>query len=435
MKKLLLLLCMPILLFGCAETPDTDEPRDPNYRDPNLDYGALTEVIGEPATSNRTESEAVTLAIAAADYNYPAKSRSNVGHRVSGVRASVAPNSRSETPDTLFYVVNFEDEAGFALIAAPRTLSPVLAVVESGNYELDEEIDNPGFKLFMDCLPDYIESASINAEIDPDIRPADRLITDTLTHWGSRDNFRVGVEWGQDGIYGAYCPNGICGCAPLAIGTIAMRLGNTNMPNFNINYTFPERDIDSETLVFTEMNRHRGIVKPVQGNEYEYRCWADDEEATDKSIGRMLRQIGMDCGSKYYSNETGTNKGVYTNILKKYLPYAQVSELKEYKSRELISVIDKGLAMMRAGEDNYGGGHAWVADGYEYLHTRTTVWTWNKLTMRFEPTSTSYEKITSVTHFRWGWHGDKDGYFEGDVFNVGSYKFVSPEYIAVLEKY
>ncbi|MBP3227945.1 MAG: Spi family protease inhibitor [Bacteroidaceae bacterium] len=53
--------------------------------------------------------------------------------------------------DTLFYIVNFADDEGFALIAADKRTEPVYALVDQGNYDFDclqaEKIE--GVVLFM----------------------------------------------------------------------------------------------------------------------------------------------------------------------------------------------------------------------------------------------------------------------------------------------
>ena len=81
-------------------------------------------------------SEAIEIAMEGLSMLDDTKTRSQ--QRVvdpSNIEAYVRPSTRSGAADTLFYVVNFADSAGFAIIAADPAASPqLLAVAESGSY-------------------------------------------------------------------------------------------------------------------------------------------------------------------------------------------------------------------------------------------------------------------------------------------------------------
>lgn len=54
--------------------------------------------------------------------------------------------------DTLLYFVNFADNQGFAVVAADKRTSPILALIDKGNYKAGNlaQEDNPGFLSFLD---------------------------------------------------------------------------------------------------------------------------------------------------------------------------------------------------------------------------------------------------------------------------------------------
>jgi hypothetical protein len=58
-------------------------------------------------------------------------------------------------PDTLLYIVNFEQNSGYALVSATKELPGVVAYIEEGALTPDDEIDNPGF---LEFLENYEES-------------------------------------------------------------------------------------------------------------------------------------------------------------------------------------------------------------------------------------------------------------------------------------
>ena len=47
-------------------------------------------------------------------------------------------------PDTLMYIFNYEDNAGFAVVSANRATEGLIAVTEQGNYSVGKETENGG---------------------------------------------------------------------------------------------------------------------------------------------------------------------------------------------------------------------------------------------------------------------------------------------------
>lgn len=74
------------------------------------------------------------------------------------------PQTRGESSpgnsnDTLLYIVNFDGNNGFALVSAKESFDGVVAYVEKGNLRPDDEIDNPGFQLFLGLMPQFLSSS------------------------------------------------------------------------------------------------------------------------------------------------------------------------------------------------------------------------------------------------------------------------------------
>ncbi len=53
--------------------------------------------------------------------------------------------------DTLMYAINFADNQGFALVAADKRTSPVLAIIDEGSFNVDSlsEDKDEGFLAFI----------------------------------------------------------------------------------------------------------------------------------------------------------------------------------------------------------------------------------------------------------------------------------------------
>jgi hypothetical protein len=53
-------------------------------------------------------------------------------------------------PDTLLYIVNFEQNSGYALVSATKEVPGVVAYIDNGGLTPDQPIDNPGFSEFLE---------------------------------------------------------------------------------------------------------------------------------------------------------------------------------------------------------------------------------------------------------------------------------------------
>lgn len=429
MKNFIKFLALAFVAVACSSPAD-----EPMLVQEEPFGESLAETISGPT---RSQQEAVSVAKNAINRLFTANSRSGATKEIASVKAIVSTMSRSNISDTLIYVVNFADENGFVMVSAPRTADEILAVVETGNYDPEVGTDNPGFNYFLDCAVEYVTNCSkdgivINDSIGSTLRPINpddlklyKEVRDTVTHWGSKTNYLLKIHWKQTGIYGKYCPNGIAGCAPLAIGTIAAYSRHQKMDKSILSYSFPERDVDADTVTWQQF-----MVHDREYDDGSLRCWEHHKDATHNAIGRMLRQIGYDCGSDYGLYGTSTDPLVYSSVLKKYIPFATVSELTPFDSKKIMRVIDKGLVMMRSYTENYTTGHAWVADGYEYVKVDVKCYERDSETHEMKYLY-SYTEETSLTSFKWGWGGEDDGYFANNVFEVQGYKFNAPQYVSV----
>ncbi len=116
----------------------------------------------------RSPQEAIDIAQRAYEEFYgdaTPESRSSRGRSVVDCSRPVeivrGPASRSSGSDTLLYVVNFEDDQGFAVIAATRAVDELLAVTSQGHYypESDPDAESvPAFDMWMETAREYVAS-------------------------------------------------------------------------------------------------------------------------------------------------------------------------------------------------------------------------------------------------------------------------------------
>lgn len=81
----------------------------------------------------------------------PVATRSGLKARVDVIRSKPLTRSAAEMPDTLLYVVNFEDNGGFAVVGADERVLPIYAVSDSGELNITED-SNEALKLVMEGI-------------------------------------------------------------------------------------------------------------------------------------------------------------------------------------------------------------------------------------------------------------------------------------------
>lgn len=423
------------VLFSCSESveeppnPDTDSEVSPKIQ------------------------RIIDIANREAERYFPSNSRAEARiAKASGIKA-VCDNTSRGANDTLIYVVNYENDKGFALISGAETADPVLAVVPKGSYDPEVGTDNPGFNLFMEAAKHNAYDANIDTVGKVDIKPGDYGMTidgkyvktedEIVTHFGPVE--RVGSKhgWGETGIYGQYCPKGITGCVPLTIACITSYMRYRANLNNRIYYTFPGADVSYEDIEWIEIYRHHhSEAYYSDGTHIEHACWAADKEAVHKSIGRICRQIGYEGNALYNNKYSGyVEPEKIHGLLQKYLPEFEITELADFGTTKTMNCLDRGLVLLKA-ETNYlpSTMHVWYTDGYEYKKTAHKTYHADPpapgLNYSWELVETTYSE-SSFNHMLWGWNGEHDGWYNESAlkpFKEGKEKFIETQYIAVMEK-
>lgn len=423
MKKLIcfgmfFILTCSLLLSSCSS--DIDELQ---LQENNNEFAA---------PFSRSVDEAIGIAQKHMDYLYPVtESRRPRTIDRANIKTIKSAASRNGDTEDLIYAINYDDNQGYVLVSVPRAADEILAVVPKGNFDPENPGDNPGLNLFIDMAKDYAADAA-RAPKDPNIAyPRDSVAIALFRNMTDSHPYhcdpQLSLVWGQSGIYGRFCPNGIAGCTPLAIGTVIIQQNYKAVANKTMYYNYSGADINSEYVEWIELYRHKYSYS-YEGGKFngDHLCYAADKVAVHKTIGRILRQIGKDADTDYSDPRfslTYSNKIKPT--LKKYTaPGMIISDLKDYNHRYIPKYIDNGLIVMSAGtvpsETNPNGiGHTWVADGYDFYDVNGEYRTHDIETDEFSNWMPYHQRTISI-HMRWGWSGQDDGYYSGDVFRVNS---------------
>ena len=398
MKKLSILACLAAFVWSCAESE--------SLRVPDAEV-----VGGSPMSAVRSDEEAIACALDAFATFY-GTSRSLA--LIKDVRCFTSPSeSRSSDNDTLFYVVNTEDNQGYAVIAASRAETPVLAVTERGNIENLDDIENPGAAMFFDALrfnADNLRPIDSTAIIRPNpwwsggdptpgIYPPTPRYKENVDIQEYKVEPRANLAWGQERPEGLLFPNKVAGC-----GNIATMLVFSYFEYPTSLYK------DSRVYLNWEI-----IKQHKQSGYFKYRdeCGDDSTALAHSLLSRACYTLSRMNGSMYEDGGTPTPlKNLYNNISQ----YHITSELYSGMPCAYESIGD-GIIFVAADRGAKKTGHAFIIDGYH--HRVTTV-----EQLKQEPGKDGWEVIgrsvssLSYNHINWGWNGLDNGYFRKDIYDT-----------------
>ena len=333
------------------------------------------------------------------------KTKSGLTRKIESWNALVVPGTKSGNagPDTLLYVFNFADSSGFSIIAADPTVKPILAVTESGHYVAGEPTGNEAFDEYMTGLAERLSGQSRKPE---------------LYYWydyvmdGEVVKRNVGVRWGQDGIYGRYCPNGLSGCVATAMAQIMAYHGSPL--SF---YITSDMGGDFSSGESVSLN-WPGIKTHSMSHADTRPC-----DSYHNNIGALLREIGSQVGMNYGNGESAASTYDVPKAFN-FFGYNTSSPVTFNENTAKSAIKRFGPIYMRGGLFKNGYGHAWVVDGYadyKYYYYR-----FERAEEEGVPPIITRQTFISKEHsfhINWGWDGDCNGYFDIGVFDVDAANF------------
>lgn len=341
-------------------------------------------------------------------------------------KALSGTRSEGEPIDVVFHVINFEDNQGYAIVSADSRATDVYAFSPTGNIDIDEAMENPGFQIFMNGATANYEDEVYDGIIDTNkinnlvIFPSDgpggggsgggstpgggssEDVTEYMItyldgvpyHTKYVDmkvmdfvNPLVEVLWHQNSPYNNLCPfiNGlqaVAGCAPIAIAQI---MSYHEWPTNLNGITFDWESIKAGQQV-------------VDGEDVE-------------AVSNLVREIGRVAGTTYGS----TSSTQTSQIIPTFQHFGYTTSSLRYFSNDLaIYSLENQQPIYTRGNKPNGGGHGWVVDGY--YHYKDLIYYYNT----FPPYSLHTTICTnSYTYFHcnWGWGDGYNGYYFSDAFD------------------
>lgn len=301
--------------------------------------------------------------------------------KVESVEYYSRPGTRSLGGDTLHYLVNYADDAGFALLSADSRLRPIYAISDEGSMSFSDTTYNKGLALFARGVEIDVDN-TIRSIIDrpgviDTIIPFKRVVREVaplLNYYQSR--------WSQGYPYNQYCytstgDQAVVGCAAVAVGMI---MSYYSHPTIYAGYRFDWQAMNS-------------------GQNYE-------------DIARLLSILGDENNLRmnYGVNSSGAYPSRYYPTFSN-MNYSGHNQLQTFSEEDVCSILDRfddsifekigPVIMCGYGYDENDEivGHGWVVDGY----------------VQYEVTSPligqGYVLDDILFHCVWGWGGSCNGYF------------------------
>lgn len=260
--------------------------------------------------------------------------------------------TRSNGIDTLLFLVNFEDEKGYAILGANDNYSDVIAIVDNGNLSVNEflfpqynsdeveahflyeHIFNYALKK---CVANSAEGATRAAKGYPGPRQFLHQRFPMLT-----------TTWHQREPYNVLCPikdgkNCVAGCVAIAVAQVVA---------YNkLTYGKGPKEIASYKLDWD------GILQAMK-----------DPESDTYAVATLIRAVGKAVSMKYGLDASSSN---ITNAMYAFANMGVYSNLERHNytgNNAHTMVFDRGFPAYVRG-DGYladgskSAGHAWVVDG------------------------------------------------------------------------
>ena len=401
MKKTILLFCMTIVIASCSN--------ENLFNGVNpVKKSSVHKITPEQAQQNALEFvNKVNTTRGYANYVKVSEVKA-----ISANKSLTRSVSDSINLDTLFYVVNFENDNGFIIASSDDRETPVFAYIEEGNYEETEDsivgdtmyitdsTYNAGYEAYMCALQEIeVNNRVLHHKNPEDDELYDGVVPGPITGDGiTADNnvFHVmspllKTKWGQI-KYMDYCPGNYTGCVVTAVSQICSYIEVPNSLSFNDNGAYYSCTMDWNRINNECENIYYGNV--------------GSPDLSDQ-ISKMMRFWGIVFDAEYKPNGTSVNSDYAISQLQYY--GINATSLSDYNGTDVINQLRKGNRIIYMRGDGryyhvwvifrkYVDGHAWVVDGYI-----RSIKGWD---------------VKYYLHCNWGWDGNKNGYFLRDIFDT-----------------
>lgn len=426
MKKLFIGLCMVLMSLSCA--------KDESILSNNIDNDFPSTFVTPEMALEEVENFLKEVSI---------ESRAYAGKTISNIYASrnIESTRSGDVQDIepFVYVVNFDNNQGYALVSGDTRMQPILAVLDSGSLPQGTVIDDPNVIMMLsDIETDYrmalglpvedidgnvvtpIGTAEDGSYIYPDTEMENVEQTrssNTTYEYSEWEDYlyrgtQIGCEWGQGSLpfnlytFASDGQRALAGCVATAVAQI--------MYYWAHNYTYdgyyfdwsemskPEALCDNTSLgyqMIAELMYKLGLPENLNMS-----YGADISSASHSNVSRTFKNFGYTSGG---SMESYNLDEIYNIVVSRPI-YVSGCAIKKVTKKTILGItIDTTTS--------YQEGHAWVID--QVLVRERNKYTY--IDGVLQPGSVKeYEKLV---HCNFGWNGQDNGFYYSKKFdtNVG----------------
>lgn len=290
----------------------------------------------------------------------------------SGNSLDETAETKSVSGDPLIYIYNNAGGEGFVIVSGDDNTRPVLAFSHEGSFDVE---DMPGGARYI--LSGWMKQIERNSE-------GPRMADASLDFGNVLRNHSTAL-WGQSAPFNLQTPvisgsHAVTGCVATALSIIAYHhkwptQGSGTVPS----YTFAGGTVATNTL----------------GRTYDYQNMLSNygdgyNETQGNAVAALMYDMGTAVKMQYGVSESGAFDIDVPAAMSTYFGYAKDMRLvyrETYSDSEWMELLKEALdagPLYFSGIDSYGGGHAFVLDGY---------------------TDQDY------FHINYGWNGQNNGYY------------------------
>lgn len=386
----MLLLTIVMLLSGCAS--DMGDLSIPNSN-------AIASTTND--SSNITKDDAILIANKVLKKN---RTRSGILNIPSFEYVISGNSTRStSTADTLAYVLNYPDNAGFVIVATDRHVYPVLGFSEEGNFSFENDNAKTNF---IDNIKAYLENAKSDDTYDVSDNDFDGCYV---------VNPMVQISLSQRSPWDKYviqehpdCPVGCVAVAAALVMSHSKYQITYHNSTFNLKSIITAINQGPDSGDNSTSEQIVGEYNPSIKQTYTY------EQAVD-SMAKLLYWIGKDVDMRYSPSVSTTYSPKAYNLCES-LNFSIPSGYATFDIKKIAQYLKDDHIVYLSGYDIKAiSGHAWVSDACYFCVDI------------YDPT----QILDTYIHCDWGWGGSCNGYYSGSVFEASGYNFKPNRYFAI----
>lgn len=318
-------------------------------------------------------------------------------------------------PDTLLYIVNFEQNSGYALVSATKEVPGVVAYIDNGGLTPDQPIDNPGFSEFLENYGEnyarfrdstknwnldsmfVIDLKSKVASCYPYNTGLDSVIQSDFDDEAVYVKPLLNTKWGQSDPYNNQCPildpknnsHRLAGCVAVAIGQVLAY------------YQWPE-SYNNHIYDWTSMLRYERIP--------------DSDAVASQNVATLLADIGSMVSMSYQDVSKAQFDSIQYCLNDLGYNYFYVKDKDDipFNGTDFDTIMNDicnhhPVIIMGSPNIYTSSGHAWVIDGVMSKRSVTNIWRLTESGYNYPYLRITYHQYV---HCNWGNYGICDGWFK-----------------------